>query len=757
MKAGRKIVKGLAVTAAIFGILVMLIFIWASPYIRQINALKSDAKACVAQITDSTFVQSNPGIVYDCDGNELFRYSGEKNMRYVSVRDIPQPLIDAFVVMEDRRFYSHQGVDYVAVVRAFMANVEADGIVQGASTITQQLARNIFLTQEISYSRKLEEIFIADALEKKYSKDQIMEYYLNNIYFGNGFYGVGAAALGYYGKDVSKLSVGECILLASIPNNPSQYELFEHENEAVGRARIIAYKLYEEGRISEEEYMVYAEGYGDVFADSELIESMRDKNSEISTTAQGYVYTYVTHCAAEYLMTDGGFVFRYDFSDESDRQAYDEQYNYWYKQCVQRLYRDGYKIYTSINQNDQQKLQEIVDEKLQIYDLEDGTYLQGAAVCIDNKTGYVNAIVGGRTQQTDVYGFNRAYQSYRQPGSSIKPLNVYTPYLEQGHYPEDMVSDTYAGSGPKNAGGTYYGDISLTDAVRTSSNIVAWNAYGEITPAYGISFLTRMGFSKVYMDKNVQAGALGGFTYGVSPEELAGGFYALENSGIYRKTTCIRLMMSKTGQVIKSYQPERIYSKEAADNMTYMLETVVSSGTGKAAALENIACAGKTGTTNDNKDVWFAGYTPYYTMAVWCGYDTPKEVNLKNGNTSCLIWHDFMQYMHEGIEAADEAVFERGPLREETEEETETAEDSSGDLPYDENIEYNPQDIYDGEYEQELTLPEEESIEMPYEEGLTAPEDEILTLPYEERMTAPYEEKLTAPQEERLTLPYEER
>lgn len=716
-----KLKKKLKAVLVVTGILFMaaaMCLLCAWPVIEDIIKLKKEADEYVMSSTPETFSKNQASFVYDSEGSLLFSYNGGKDMQYVEMSEIPQVLADAFVVMEDRRFYEHRGVDYKAIIRSFVENYKADSIVQGASTITQQLARNIFLNQDVNYSRKIEEIFIAYGLEKKYDKNQIMEYYLNNIYFGNGFYGVQSAAWGYFGKNVSELSTGECILLAAIPNNPSKYELFDNEEAAVERARIILKEMYNQNKISELDYIIYSTGEGNTFVTSNVMEKMKELST--MTTAKGYVYTYITNCAVKYIMKANGFVFENDFASESERMIYEENYDYWYSVFQQRLFTGGYSIYTSIDMDAQNKLQEVMDEKLSVLDKEDGTMLQGGAVCIDNETGLVVAAVGGRTEECLGYGFNRAYQSYRQPGSAIKPLNVYTPYFCAGHSPFDIVEDVYTPSGPRNAGNSYAGEITLEEAIKYSKNTVAWNIYKELGPLSCMNFLIRLGFKNVYMDMNLQAGALGGFTYGVSPEEMAGGYAAIYNDGIYRVPTCIEGIYSQDGILINidyDYSVS-VYTQNASRIMTMMLKKVVEEGTGKSAGLSVQPCAGKTGTTNNNRDSWFVGYTPYYTTSVWSGYDIPETINLSGGNISSIIWHDFMEYMHLGLKIIDfaEPEYIPEPIQEESESESESETESEEILEeWSETVE-------------EIILPTEEELTAPSEEEYTIPQEDAVDI-----------------------------
>ena len=626
-------------------ILVVLVVMIGSlmPIFNKVYALKQRAEEIVRNTSTEDFMQSRTSIVYDCNDNVLMTYSGEKDIYYVTIDRIPKMLQDAFVVMEDRDYYSHNGVDYKAVIRAAIANYNADEIVQGASTITQQLARNIYLNQDVNWDRKIMEMFISFELEKRYSKDELLEFYLNNIYFGNGYYGVEAAVRGYLGKSVEELTTGECIFIAAIPNNPSKYDPVVHEENTVERARLITGKLHENGYLSDLDYLLFAGTEDNPFVYNFKKDMLKREMNQ--STADSYIYTYVTYCAVRYLMEKNGFQFKNEFAEDEELELYDEGYDAWYSYYLQELYSGGYRIYTSLDPDIQQMLQSNVDRVISENDSE----LQAAAVTIDNETGKVVAVVGGRTELTVGYGINRAYQSFRQPGSAIKPLNVYGPYLCMGHSVDEKVYDVYDENGPKNAEGVYGGEITLREALYRSKNTIAWQIYRYITPQTGCNYLLCMGFKKIYPDTKYMAGALGGFTYGVSAEEMTAGFHAIYNDGYYNPPTCIRAMY-REGEVYNEYEAgsKYVYTENAARQLTSMLKSVIEEGTGKGAKLSLQECAGKTGTTNGNKDMWFVGYTGYYTTGVWVGYDTPQTISTENGNIACRIWHDYMEQLHTG-------------------------------------------------------------------------------------------------------------
>lgn len=647
----------------IMGIFIILLLVTLLVFLPQINRvieLKNQAELLVHTGSKEDFYQTRTSIVYDCNDQIIMTYSGEKDLYYVKGSDIPKALKDAFVVMEDRKFYSHNGVDIKAVIRAAVANYNADEIVQGASTITQQLARNIYLNQNVNWDRKIIEAFMAVEMEKKYSKDDILEFYLNNIYFGNGFYGVEAAARGYLNKSVSSLTTGECIFLASIPNNPSKYDPINKQENTVKRAKIILKEMYDAGMIEELDYLILAVDEENPFVTNfNASSNLKEMNK---TTADTYIYTYVTYCAVRYLMGENGFVFKNDFNSQEELDIYDEAYDNWYTYYQQALYTGGYHIYTSLDLNAQKLLQETVDEVIAANDAEYAAYkngeikeitgnpLQAAAVTIDNDTGLVVAIVGGRNEAAGGYGFNRAYQSFRQPGSSIKPLNVYAPYLCLGHSSEEIVNDVYEEKGPKNAGGVYAGEMTLRTALAKSKNTIAWQIYRFITPQKGSEYLMRMNFKKIYADKNYMAGALGGFTYGVSAEEMTAGFRTIANDGVYTAPTCIKgIYKTEMSNVAANLPQVYVYTPTAANTLTSMLTTVVEEGTGQKAKLTAHDVAGKTGTTNGNKDMWFVGYTSYYTTGVWVGNDKPVVSTLPNGNLAVTLWHDYMEKLHMGL------------------------------------------------------------------------------------------------------------
>ncbi len=655
----------------IFALLITAGCIYIAPKAVKVWQLSRKASDTIKASDESTFKNTKTTLVYDSDGAELCKIKSSKALYYVEYEDIPKTLAYAFVVTEDRDFFTHSGIDIKAIVRAAITNQQNNKIVQGASTITQQLARNMFLSYEVTWDRKIEEMFLAWEMEKKYDKEQILEYYLNNIYFGSGYYGVEAAARGYFSKSVGELTLSEQVFIAAIPNNPTRYNPHKNFDKTLKRRDLVLDQMYENDIIGGMDY-------------NQAKEETITLNPEKTTAVNDSVVTYVRHCATESLMSQAGFSFRYSFSSNEDWEGYNDLYDIYYTRCQQQLLSGGYTVYTSFNMELQDALQKAVDENLSEHtELSDsGVYkMQGAATCIDNTTGNVVAIVGSRSQNLGGFGLNRAYQSYRQPGSSIKPLSVYLPYLQKGNTPDTMVNDVKTADGPSNIDNEYSGWITLRQAVKTSKNTMAWEIYKEITPAVGVGFLQQLGFKKVWVDKDYIAGSLGGFTYGVTTEEMAGGFATIENDGIYRRPTCIVKIFDSVGNEVvnESGREVRVYESNASRMMTDMLRTAMEpGGTGNVGVVDGVVMAAKSGTTSSNKDKWFCGFSRYYTTAVWMGYDYPKDV--QDHSSVSGIYRQFMAAAHKGKPAEEFLKYQSGANNQpETESETESESDSETD------------------------------------------------------------------------------
>lgn len=645
-KKTKKKYRGFWVFVRIQAVMLLLVlggmaYYFFGGYAQTVSELSEEAKRLVRESTADTFRAIQTGVLYDAGGEQIALLKGEKDVYYLELDEIPLDVRTAIISIEDKKFYRHSGIDYKAIVRAAWAMVRDREVTQGGSTITQQLARTVFLNNNKTWQRKMEEIFIATDLEKKYSKDKILEFYLNNIYFGNGYYGIQAASRGYFNMDVDELNLTQITFLCAIPNNPTLYDPVTNYENTIKRRNRILDNMLEDGKISE--------------AACALAKAEEVTLNRPAKTKNNYVETYAYYCAVRALMEVQGFEFQTDFATTEERDTYEKEYQTLYNECERALYTAGYRIYTSIDLSMQSMLQQAVDEELAEYteQNEEGIYaLQGAAVCLDNQTGLVKAVVGGRSQEYNGYTLNRAYQSYRQPGSAIKPLIVYTPLFEREYTPDTIVVDEPIEDGPVNASGFYSGEVTIRYAVEHSINTVAWKLLDELGPSVGLAYLKEMNFARLSRDDERPSAALGGLTTGVSPVEMAAGYATLENDGKYRRPTCIEKILDAKGNEIycSSREEKQIYKENAARTMTNVLEGVLTQGTAAGLALEETASAGKTGTTNYRKDGWFVGYTKYYTTSVWVGYDIPREIPALTGaGYPAEIWHAYMKELHKGL------------------------------------------------------------------------------------------------------------
>ena len=586
-------------------------------YPQKVFSLYLEAQTVAKESSAGDFQTGQVGEVYDSDGNRIALLQNDKNIIYLTSDQIPELVKQAFVSIEDKRFYKHHGSDPFAIVRAVTSLLGKGRITQGGSTITQQLVRNIYLTHTIRWERKVEEIFIAHAMEREYSKDELLEFYINNIYFSNGCYGIEAASQKYFSRSVSDLNLSETAFLCAIPNNPSIYDPLTHADKTIERRNLILQNMLDDGIINEQQY-------------TDAVNEKITLNPYSPSYTRTWAHTYIYECATRALMGVTG-------------KDYDT--------CHDMLYNNGYKVYTSIDMEAQELLQTTVDTELEDYNTRNnnGSYaLQASAVTIDNTTGLVTAIVGGRSQDDVSADYNRAYLSFRQPGSSIKPLIVYTPALERGYTASSTVVDSKEPDGPSNAG-SYSGAISLRTAVEQSKNTVAYKLFRELTPEVGLQYLLNMNFSSIQDSDYVLSAALGGLSKGASCLEMTSAYATLENEGVFRQPTCVTLITDSKGNVVVRPETEekQVYQSSAAHEMTNILEGVLTRGTAHGKALTNMPCAGKTGTTNDNIDGWFVGYTAYYTTGVWVGFDSPRSTHSLSGATYPLdIWYNYMTELH---------------------------------------------------------------------------------------------------------------
>lgn len=617
-----------------------------------------EAKELVDQSTPETFRLAQTSYIYSDDGTQLAALSEDVDATYLEYDQIPADVVNAFVAVEDRTFWRNSGMDLKGIVRVCLNYVKSRGqVAEGASTITQQLARGTFLSNEKTLSRKIKEIFIARELNKKYSKEQIMEFYCNSCCFANGIYGVEDASQKYFGCSVSDLSLSETAYLCSIPNRPEYYNPLRNSENAITRRNKILEDMYECGYITKEA------------GEAALAENISVASvSEEEDKFYNYEVTYAINCAVRYLMKLDGFEFQFHFDDDDAYKTYSNYYDEAYKQAKHKLYTGGYKITTTMNLDAQKGLQKVLDEQLENnteIDDETGIYaFQGALTVIDNESGKVVAMIGGRSQDAiqQTYSLNRGFQSYVQPGSSFKPLAVYTPALEEGYTANSTLTEINVSSAKnstsakiKRMGGTKY---SLRRAVEQSYNGCAYSLFNEITPKVGLSYVEDMNFSKIVSDDYNLSAALGGLTNGVNTVEMANAYYTLENHGEYTQTDCISSILDSNGdEIYEDPTSKNVYSQSAADQMTDILTGVLKSGTAKGlkwSSASDIEAAGKTGTTNNNKVGWFCGYTPYYTISVYVAYDHQRTTkDIWGYSYPAKIWKEAMLFMTDGLDAKD--------------------------------------------------------------------------------------------------------
>lgn len=604
----------------------------------------------LVNMSEEDFIMSEDTVIYDAKGKKVGSVNTGR-YTYVKIQKISPYIYNGYIAVEDKRFKTHAGVDVLATLRAGVALLKNNmEITQGGSTITQQVIKNNLLTQNKSFTRKIAEILLAPTVEEKFSKDKIMEFYCNSNYYGNRCYGVQAASAYYFGKDCSELEPQEAAMLIGLSNSPSRYDPVANPQDALAKRNDILAVMEREGVITEKEYHVA------VKKKLKVLQIAEDGNNE------NYITSYAIHCAALALMEKEEFPFQYTFKDKADYEAYEEKYSEEYSKKCNDIRSGGYKLYTSIDSNKQKQLQKSINAGLAYNkekNKETGKYkLQGAAVCVDNTSNYVVAIVGGRGNKDP---YNRAYLAARQSGSAIKPLIDYAPGFESGKFsPSTLMTDRAIHNGPKNAGGGYRGNVRIREAVARSINTIAWQVLDTITPEYGLSFLDKMKFHNLsYIDNDNLALSLGGFTQGVRVVDMAKGYATLANGGSYSDKTCIRRIEHVSeGMVYKhSEETKQVYSEDAAWLMTDVLKGVFqeSYGTGHRLQLKNRQiCAGKTGTTNSGKDVWFCGYTKYYTTVVWAGYDTPRAMPGASGaSVTGNIWKQYMDTIHKKLEPMD--------------------------------------------------------------------------------------------------------
>lgn len=561
---------------------------------------------------------------------KLVSLTGNENRVWVDYAKIPEYMEQAVVAIEDKRFYEHKGVDWYRTAGAFIEMFATMQNSYGGSTVTQQLIKNLTGNDEITVQRKLSEIFGALELEKKYDKKEIMEWYLNAVYFGEGCYGVQTAARTYFNKDISELSLAECAAIAGITNKPTYYDPFYNEENNKERQETILREMYNQGYIDYDEYQSACE--------EELVFT---KSAGEEYTQQ--IYTYYEETVIDDVIRD--LMELKGISESAARTL---------------VFNGGYQIYCCLDSSIQSYVDTIYQDRANIPYTSGTQQLQSAIVIMDPYDGSIVALCGGVGPKNINFGLNRATGTKRSPGSSFKPIASYGPATELGYItPKTIVYDsnsiTLHGTNwyPSNDGGGNYGVMTIFQALQYSLNTVAAQIVDLIGPETSYNYLiNKLGVtSLVPEDCDYAPMALGQLTNGITVREMAQAYCSFVNDGVFTYSRTYSLVTDKEGNTVIDNQPitVRAFSENTAHIMTYMMENAVENGTGTEANLSNMPVAGKTGTSGDYKDRWFVGCTPYYVAAVWTGYDTPARIYV-SGNPAAQLWHNVMQPVHSALE-----------------------------------------------------------------------------------------------------------
>ena len=642
--------------------------------------------------------------IYYVDNNgdiqQLQQIYTATDRQWAPLEEIPQAMVDAAIAIEDKRFYEHQGVDWITTVKACL-NMFFGGDEQfGGSTITQQLIKNLTDEKSVTVQRKVMEIFRAQTFERRYDKDLIMEYYLNEIYLGRGCYGVKSAAAEYFGKELQTLTPAECASLISITNNPSlfnpysdnvfTYEGKETDGAARNRSRQlkVLYQMLEQGYLTQEAYdeavnqeMVFKSGIAD-----------EDRWTVCSNTACRYAGTrstftgegtswYCPECgsltsvntsASQYIYSwfvDAVIIDLASYLAEQDGRSWDTMAQDARDVYLNRIQKGGYHIYTTLDMDVQQQVNEIYEDTSNMPKIWNATQqLQSAIVVIDNDTGDVVALSGGVGEKTDFLGYNRATQAKLQTGSAQKPIAVYAPAFETGTVSPASVFkdlpvyyDEEGNNWPKNDNRQYQYARTVYQGIVSSINTVSARTLEFVGADYGYSF-AKYNFGQqslveryetVYETKSdigLAPLALGALTLGSTVREMSAAYATFANDGNWREPRLYTKVYNSDGElVVDNTQDNRnILSNKTVNYMNYCLYNAANHGTGGAALFGGQAIHGKTGTTSSNRDRWFCGYTAHYTAAVWVGYDQPEQINVGT-NPAAILWRKVMQPIHSGL------------------------------------------------------------------------------------------------------------
>ncbi|CEQ17555.1 penicillin-binding protein [[Clostridium] sordellii] len=634
-------------------------------------------------------------IIYDANKKVTEKIKGPSESRYVikNMSEIPANMKNAVLAIEDHTFYEHHGINIKRTMGAFVQNFKSGYKSQGASTITQQLAKNMYLTNEKTYKRKIKELYYALKLEKELSKDEILLAYLNTLSLGQGTRGVKAAAAKYFDKDVSQLDLAECALLAGITKYPSKYSAYKTSklnlNDDLDNAQILIYSqdyvptdddlkmyriLHENGKVDDLTYDALRKGRKVIYQAKFNEESKKRQEVVLSRMLE---LGYITRSQYDEAVKEEIKIKLGDKAENENSSYFNSlvkkdvmqalvKEGYTKDEAEDMLYNGGLRIYSTIDST----TQDIVEKEYEDDSNFPGTYTdehgnlqpQSAMVIMDNNNGQIKAMIGGRGIGGESL-YNRATNP-RQPGSSIKPLAVYLPLMErvgmtpQSSLPDRPIKKLNGKDWPRNFAGVYYGTVGMSTAVKHSYNASVVQGAAMLGKNESESMeivlkaLKDVGITTINDTKDkYYPTVLGGMDKGVSPLEMTAAYATIANGGVYVEPMTFTKIELSDGSTLLENKPKkkRVYSENTAYYMTKMLEGAVNDGTGKAARLSGMAVAGKTGTTSNNRDAWFCGYTPYYTASVWIGNDRANSLS-QGSKIAASLWRDIMDPVHSGLE-----------------------------------------------------------------------------------------------------------
>jgi penicillin-binding protein 1A len=569
-------------------------------------------------------------LILDRDGNTVSDIFSAENRIYLPYNEIPDMFKHAFLAAEDQSFFEHPGFDMTGIARAFVVNMQHQSIEQGGSTITQQLARNLYLTHDQSYERKISELLYSYHIEQVMDKEEILELYLNSVYFSNGVYGIEAASHYYFNKTAHELNLAEIAFLSSVPNNPSHYNPLTNSDATHERKEWILTKMKEEDYISHEDF-----------------EEALDKQISLSSFEKSDEYpdyiTYVYHELEQLIAKEEGYTQQLK-SASNDEARQDIEIKI--QERVQQLLASGITIDTALDPNVQSHAVKTINNRLS------STNIQGAVSVIDHDASEIVAITGGTSYEK--FNFHRGYQAYRQPGSAIKPLLVYAPLIDTTR----MSSSSLIDAGPiqrgqyepQNFGGAVYGKVTLEEALKNSYNTAAVRILDMVGIEASFNYIDLFDFQKINSNDHVLPAALGGLSEGVSVNELTQAYTVFATDGIYTSPKAIRGVYDMDGELLYEWprKETEVWSNETINEMRKMLGKVITEGTGRRARFSTSGyLGGKTGTTNDYYDLWFVGSSNRYTTGLWIGNDNPSSLYQQSqSHIHTQLWRDIMAGIH---------------------------------------------------------------------------------------------------------------